>query len=121
MLKKTNIEQMRIACRQALENSRKILLPMAHEYWLTITFRNFAYRIVDREIGTAIKSATTRNQVVEDFLANDLKESFERISFWTKALGILILLSLGVIMYIVWGVYSDEKKLNQRYEEKKRR
>ena len=105
---------MKKACRTALENSRKILLPVASEYWLTITYRYYAYKVVESQIGNSIKSPKTREQVIEDFFATELKSAFEEISFWTKMLGIFLMFMIGSTMYVAWQIRAEQATLAER-------
>jgi len=105
-LKNTNLNQLKMACGDALSKVKKIAKEAAKSYYLNWSFKRFVFSTASDELGISIKSESTKKAVIMDFMEKDLIEECNQISSSTKKIAIIVavLVSLGFFLY--WHMFA---------------
>jgi hypothetical protein len=98
-LRKYNIDQLRIACKDSFTRAKKIIQQHVSSYYLPYSFRRFVIRVGLEQIGDSIKSQSTKEQVVLDFLEKELAAEMESVTNSFKNMAITALFGLGAMAF----------------------
>jgi len=108
-LKKQNIEQLKIACKDSFARAKRTIQSNINNFYLTWSFRRYAYTITEKELGNGIRSSTLKIQVINSFMEVELAEEFATVTAWSKRLSYCIIATMGIAMYGYWKISSRSK------------